>query len=108
MLTALINFSPMHFLLHHLRYASCTTQPHKTAACSCSKHPESYLLLLYRDIVASILPHIAWDAQSVQILPFYSFAAMQRRQPTRKVTETTPALQPMWYEAVGEVARRQS
>lgn len=35
-------------------------------------------MLLCRDILAKYLPHVAWDEQQTQILPFYSFAAVQR------------------------------
>ena len=35
-------------------------------------------MLLCREILAKFLPHVAHDSQQTYILPFYSFAAVQR------------------------------
>lgn len=57
------------------------------------------LVLLCREILAKYLPHVAWDEQQTQILPFYSFAAVQRpisgaaipAMPAAKQTANVPA-----------------
>ena len=33
---------------------------------------------LCREIVGQMMPHLTWQADKTQILPFYSFAAVQR------------------------------
>ncbi|KAL3147587.1 hypothetical protein ABBQ38_014640 [Trebouxia sp. C0009 RCD-2024] len=55
---------------------------HPSAACLCKTLAQQDLrlreVLSPREILAKFLPHIAWDEQRTQILPFYSFAAVQR------------------------------
>lgn len=60
-------------------------------------------MLLRRDVVAGLLPHIIWNDQRTHILPFYSFAAVQREFPA--VNTLKPAAQSTQQYAAGSARR---
>ena len=42
----------------------------------------------YREIMTQLLPHLVQDAGNTQILPFYSFAAVQRDPPNQHAIQS--------------------